>query len=450
MYNNGKNKVTKLIEEVKGLKKRIVLLYFFILIGGLIGCQPRAKIVEELQKVEAMEAFEEYNGFRVENGRFYFTAIHQEQFNVYAMDINTKDLEKVFTEIHAYDSFIPLEEQGAVYVDTEGNLFYKKQGKEIKIDEKITGFNSPNVLVSPNREGVLYTKGTNQQSSLYRYMLDEKQPQLIVNNIPQDAYINFSFTTQWSNKINYFVFNNNEVYNDEGEKIATIEASSLRWSPNDRYIAYIEVPQHKIENKIIIGEWETYIGDKLKLYDIEENKQHVIMENPSGFIDPIDGIQWSRDSSKVAILEGNIVKGEENYLERMEYQNVGIYNLPKQEVKRVENFKYNYYQILFTDLIYGKNLGIKEGLEIVSINDDKRKIYDAPTLLNNRDMFIIMTPDKAYLVNGTALIEVNPKGEDRKLIDLPWEVNTMYFDEKNNKLIIINQNQEMFLYSLKN
>ncbi|WP_026476915.1 hypothetical protein [Alkaliphilus transvaalensis] len=427
------------------MKKVVILLCLFFLLGSVNGCRPNARTIRQLEKVDEMEEFQDYSGFRTEDGRFYFTAMVEGEFNVYSIDIETREVNQLFTQIDQYDSFIPLQGLGAVYVDQEGVLYYKNQGEEIIIDRDISGFNGPNVIVSLNRDRVLYTKGDHQTSDLYLYIFQQGEPQMVVSNISQDAYKDFYFITQWANNIDYFIFDK-DVYNAEGQPLFSLEATTTKWAPNDEFIAYIQMPENPDEKSIIIGDWTTYIGDKLVLFNLDTGEEKVILENPDGLIDPIDSIQWNQDSSKVAIIEGEIILIE-NVLERIDYQQISVYDIKNSEIQKVEDINQNFYEMLFNDYIYSKSLGTKNPLHIIPIDGGKRRSYEEPIILNNRSMFVIRREEIGYLIDGRRLIEITSNGKERQILELPWEPIAMFLEDKHQKLILINRNLEMFLYS---
>ncbi|MBM7614993.1 hypothetical protein [Alkaliphilus hydrothermalis] len=430
------------------MKKAIIIICLLALVGGGVGCSPNQRVVERLQKIEAMEPYREYSPFRVEEGRLYFTTLENDGLNVYRMNIKSKEVDKIFSRIEEYDSFVPLVEDEAVYVDAEGNLFHKKNGKEKKIDTQISGLNSPNVLIAPTRDGVLYTKGTHESSDLYMHLFEEDESRLIKRNITEEAYNNFSFATQWSNERNYFVFNNNEVYNNKGEKISNIEATSMRWAPKDNYIAYIQKPDNREGNKVQIGHWQTYIGEKFILHNVDNGEEKVMLKTSYGLVDPIDSIQWSKNGEMTAVLEGKVNRGKEDVLEKIDYKGVQVYHIATEKLTKMEGLKFNFYQLLFNEYVYGKNLGEQGPLEIRPIGEGEEKTFKEPLMLNDKDLFMIINQDKAYLINGDELIQLDDKGESNSLMRFPWTPYAMYYDEKNQGLIIINEAKEMFLYSL--
>lgn len=428
-------------------------IFNFIMIFSiitLIGCNNIAMDKgsgEGLQQIKEVQGFSALNGYKVKEGKFYFTGIKDREWY-----FNTLDLEKVYIkenqnhqEAENYDLYIPLGEEAAVYVDVKGQLFYRRDSQEKRIDEGIMGIHRPNLLVSPNQNGILYTKGAKENADLYAYFFQQDKPILIKRGIPQEAFITFSFTTQWSYTGNYFLYYNTEVYDNKGILYTTIEATTAQWSPDDKYIVYIKKPHNLRQQQIQIGDWKTYIGTQMLLLSIEEKKDRIIYEDTTGLIDPIDNIQWSKDASKVSIAVGEITKTPYGELEKVDYNKIFVYNLLQQDSTEVKNMPYNYHEILFNNYIYASSLGKRDILEIVSIDGGDRRKYENPKLLNGQDMFVISHNREAYFLDKQNLMMFTSQGQEKVIIQLPWEVSEVYFDTKTRKFIFINKDRNIYL-----
>ena len=392
----------------------------------------------ELIKVEEVENFTNINGFKVENGRFYFTGIKDDRWGFYELNLNNYNIQERYNKIGEYDVFIPLENNDAIYVDIDGNLFVRKDGNDKKIDGEIYGVYSPNIVVSPDQQGILYTKGEQGKADLYRYMLDDDLPKKIRGNISDDAFTTFSYTTHWGN----------EIYDEDGHLYHNINGTATKWSPNDDAIAFIKNPENLQEGEIFIGDRNTYIGTEFAIFYMNDKKEETIYENEIGLIDAVDSIQWSKDGSIVGLSVGTINKNTKGQLENIDYEKIFIYSFKDKKNKEVENMPYNFYEILFNQYVYGSSIGKRDRVEIVEVFDNSRMIFDQPVILNGKDMFIISNKDIAYLANGRELIEVNNEGESRIVTEFPWDVYEMYFDDGTNQLIITNRGQLLFLIKM--
>lgn len=399
----------------------------------------------QLFKVEAVDEFTSLNGFKVEDGIFYFSGIQGDQWVFYGLDLNSVKLKRRYDEIGDYDVYIPLKGKDAIYVDLDGKLFYTKSGVEKAIDEKIYGSYSPNILVSRDESVILYTKGSQEESSLYLYALGEKAPKLIKDKVSSDAFFTFSYTTHWSDKSGYFIFDNNEIYNKEGEFLSKIDATASKWSPNDDKIAFIRKPEDLKQNQIVIGDWQSYIGYEFAIFNIEQDKDETIYKNEEGLLDAIDNIQWGSDGKLVGISTGSIEKGSNSELERVNYEKIFVWNVDDAKGKEIENMPYNFYEILFDRYVYGSSIGKRDRVEIVEVWGENRKIFSKPVILNSEDMFVTTDENKAYLLDGKDLVQFNVNGTSSILVQLPWTVSEMYFDKKTEQLILINEQLEMFL-----
>ncbi|AOY75209.1 hypothetical protein [Clostridium formicaceticum] len=425
----------------------MMIVCIFILLTGCNNNPENKENPTPLQKVEDIKDFSTINGYKVGEGKFYFSATKKNQWFFYSLDLKTKALERRHPEAGEYDLYIPIEEESAVYVDLEGQLFYRKEEEEKKIDEEISGVHRPNLLISPNQTAILYTKGPQKEASLYLYYFDQDQPILIKENIPEDAFQTFSFTTQWSHKTNYFLYYNSEVYDDEGKYYASLEATTSKWAPDDSYIVYIRKPAEAEE--VLIGDWRTHIGTALALLQVKEKEDKTIYENLQGLVDPIDNIQWSKDASKVSISAGEIIKTPHGELEAVKYEKVFVYDINSSKGVLVENVPYNYYEILFNNYLYASSLGKRDALAFIEIDGEDRKVYENPVLLNSQDMFVISYEKEAFFLDGKELKRRSPDGKEEEILSLPWEVNEIYFDEKTKTFIITNKEMELYLFYFK-
>jgi len=174
-------------------KKLFLFINIFAILIVFIGCStlpseegnknvPIDVKKGELIQVKSVENFSNINGFKIEDGRFYFSGIRNDKWGFYSLDLINHNIEKRYSQIGEYDVFIPLNGDDAIYIDLDGNLFIRQNGNDKKIDEKIYGSYSPNILISPDQKGILYTKGEQENASLYMYMLDKDKP---IENIRQ-------------------------------------------------------------------------------------------------------------------------------------------------------------------------------------------------------------------------------------------------------------------------
>lgn len=400
---------------------------------------------QNLLRVEEIEGFSTVNGYKVEDGKFYFTGIKDRDWYFYSLDVTTHEITRKHHDAANYDLYIPFDEGNAVYIDLEGQLFYRIGNEEKKIDEGIRGTHRPNLLISPQQNAILYTKGPEEDADLYLYYFQEAKPILIKEGISKEAFRTFSFTTQWSRKENYFIYHNQEIYDNRGRLYSTVDATITKWSPDDKYLVFIKMPDKG--EKIVIGGWETYIGKELLLFIVEEKKTKKIYENPKGLIDPIDSIQWSKDGSTLGMSIGEIIKFTYGELEKMNYEKVFVYDIHSGEGVEVEEVFYNYYEILFDNYLYGSSLGKRDVLELIAVYGEDRKKYENPVILNSQDMFVISHATEGYLVDGGNLMMVNPEGNEEKIATLPWKIKEVYFDITTMTFIIINN--EMEIYTLK-
>lgn len=434
------------------MKKKITWVMILLLII-LNGCGQQKRSIppadtSQLQRAEALEQFKEITGYQAKGGKFYFTAMPEGNLSYYSFDFATGRLSLHFDQIQQFLSFIPLDHQRAVYVDMDNQLYYRRDNENIKLDEEISGLNSPNVLVSPDGKGVLYTKKDDSKHSLYRYMFEEGgRPEKVIDEMEEEAFNTFHFTTQWSNHSHYFIYYHQQVYDHRGKLVATLNGTTSKWSPDDRHIAFIKMPRNKDLNEITIGDWHTFVGRELILFDLENYTRTTLFREEEGFIDPIENIQWSHDGSRVAISQGEIIKTEE-YFERLNYDKILVYDLKEDEKLILEPMDYNFYGFVFNNFIYGTNLGVKEPLALVSIKDNERRKYDDAIILNSKDMYFITHQDQAYMVRNKTLVEFNPQGEERELMKFPWEVFSVFLDDETNTMVIINRAGEVYLLKI--
>jgi hypothetical protein len=407
--------------------------------------QEQAFTPKELQQINEVNEFTTINGYKVEEGMFYFSGVKANQWKFYALNLDTKEVGEKHREIGIMDVFIPLEGKSAIFVDVDGQLFYRREDKDQMIDDEVFGEYSPNLLMSPDLKGVLYTKGPKEDAHVYCYMLDENKPRLIKENISRETFETFPHATHWSNTSKYFILNNSHLYDNRGNFYTSLEGTSAKWSPNDEYIAFIQKPADLKERKIIIGDWVTSIGTQMKLFTIKNQKNEIIYENKEGLIDVIDSIQWSKDSSRVGISIGKIEASPQGELDFVNYEKIAVYYVPEKKLVEIKNIPYNYYEFLFNTYVYGSTLGNREVLEIMEIEGKERKLYEQPALLNSKDMFVISNEEEAYLINGTDLIKLNPKGQEEMIIEFPWKISEMYYDSQTKNLIIINEQMNLFL-----
>lgn len=436
------------------------LLFFIIVISLLIGytgCSINKGSIKdevynakkgELFHVKNIDGFSSLSGFKVDGESFFFSGTKEGSWGYFKLDLSNMGLKKIYDTIGGYDVFIPLEGQDAIYVDLDGRLFVRKNGKDKKIDENIHGMYSPNILVSPDQKGILYIKGKEGEAGLYRYMLDEDVPIKIKDSISKEAFFTFTFTTHWSNKSHFFIFDNNEVYDSHGKLYAVINGTAAKWSPNDEMIAFIRKPQNLKDKQIFIGDWKSYIGSEFAIFNIDNRSDETIYKNDIGLIDAIDSIQWAKDSSLIAISVGKINKSKSGELESTDYEKIFVYNVESKMEAEVESMPYNFYEVLFHNYVYGSSIGKRDRIEIVQVFNKDRYKFEEPVILNNIDMFIISEDKAAYLISGNELIEFNIEGESRIIKKLPWEVSEMYFVPITNQLIIINKDLLLFVIKL--
>ena len=432
-------------------KTKLIAVFIILLLAT--ACSPLQRIGQgdnstRLQRLEEAEKFENLNGFKAEEGRFYFSGIMEGKLGFFSINLSTHEVEKEDWDIGEYDLYVPLKKQESIIVNFDGELIHRKENKDKRIAVDISGEYSPNVILSPDRRLLLYTTGSRQGATLYRYDIDNEEVKKIKDSITEEAFYTFHYTTLWSNKSGYFIHNNEEIYDDKGEGFAVIKATSAKWSPDDKYIAYIQMPQDIEEQRIQIGDWKSYIGNEFKLYNLKDRTDEVLFKNSEGYIDPVDSIQWSKDSTRVAISEGKIIKSVEGELEEMQYERVMVYGLKDSKSHTVNDMKYNHYEFIFNTLVYGNNFGIREAMEIVSIDREERKSFQNPVMLNSKELFVITHKDKGYFVNGRDLMHINKDGKASVLISLPWKIDEMYIDYETEQLIIINENMELYLVKL--
>ena len=435
------------------MRKMYIAVLMIMII--LTGCNPLKRIgdgedTSGLKKLEETEKFQNINGFKAEKGKFYFSGIQEENLGFFSINLRNHEIEKEDWDIAEYDLYIPLENQESIIVNFDGELIHRRNNQDTKIDTEISGEYSPNILLSPNRKQLIYTKGPREGATLCGYNLTEGEKIKIKDKITDEAFYTFHYTTQWSNSSNYFLHNNDEIYDIEGNLYDKIEGTTAKWSPNDDYIAYIEMPKDKEKQKIQIGDWISYIGTNFSIFDIQGKNATVIFKNSGGLIDPVDSIQWSRDSSRVSISEGKIIKSTGGELEEIQYDRVLVYGIEDKKKYEVKDMRYNHYEFIFNNMLYGNNFGMREALEIIDIETGKRKSYAKPIMLNSKELFMISHGDRGYFVNGKELLQITKDGKVSTLINLPWNIDEMYIDTDTEQLIVINEKMELYLIKLKN
>lgn len=421
------------------------------LVLGLVlletGCTPRAyhkPPVDHFEEISEIAALGDITGHQAKEGHFYFTAMDQGGFAYYSLDLVSKEVRLLFDGLENYLSFIPIDEKRAIYVNGESQLIYWEGEKKIRLDEGISGLESPNVMVSPDGSRVLYTKGMGEEAALYHIQLPDGSPKRVIGNLEEEAFKTFHFTTQWSNQGKYFTYYHQQVFDADANLVASFLGTSSKWSPTDEYIAFIKIPPERSANAITIGEWDTFVGRELMIYELESGKETIVFSDAQGFIDPVESIQWSPRGGKVAISHGKIVE-QEDYLEKLHYDKILVYHLATQEKSSIEPMAYNYYDFLQEDILYGNNLGVKEALEVVSLRNGSRTKFNGPVILNSQDMYGITHGERAYMVDGQQLLEFDEEGKHRVLMNLPWELYSLYFDQKTETFVMVNRDQQLFI-----
>lgn len=433
--------------------KRTPVIIILILIIILSSCSPLSRIqqndeTKDLRRVEETDKFQNLNGFKVEKGKFYFSGIQQEKLGFFSINLENLQIEKEDWDIGEYDLYSPIEKQESIIVNFDNELIHRKNNREKRIDTDISGEYSPNILLSPNKDFILYTKGDRQAAALYLYNIEAGEGKNIKSRITEEAFYTFHYTTQWSNNSGYFVFNNEEIYDNTGKLHDKIQATSSKWSPNDEYIAFIEMPKDLEGNRIKIGDWISYIGRDFNIYKVKKKSSKIIFNNPEGFIDPVESIQWSQDSSRVAISQGNIKRTKGKELEEIQYDSVLVYDIEEDRKYEVKDMNYNHYQFIFSNLIYGNNFGMREPMEVVDIESGERKSFDNPKMLNSKEAFIVLHKKRGFMIDDRDILQINEEGKVSTLISLPWEVEEMYIDKDTEQLIIINSGMELYLLKI--
>ncbi len=433
-------------------KTRSVALLLIILV--LFSCSPLRRIEEndgvekDLVVIEETNKFENLNGFKAEKGKFYFSGILEEKLGFFSLSLINGKLEKEDWDIGEFDLYVPLKNQESIIVNFDGQLIHRKEGKDKKIDEDISGEYSPNISLSPDKKLLLYTKGPREKAALYRYDIIKGDKKVIKEKISDEAFYTFHYTTLWSNTAGYFVYNNEEIYDDKGVLYGNISATTSKWSPKDDYIAYIQKPQELEAAEIQIGDWKSSIGEVFNIYELKSKESKALFSSGEGFIDPVDSIQWSKDGSRVAISEGKIIMTTGRELEEIQYKKVLVYDIENNKSYEVDDMKYNHYQFIFNNILYGNNFGVREPMEIINYEEDVRNSYDSPVMLNSKDIFVIDHGGRGYFVNGKSLMEIAPDGGVTTFLGLPWEIDEMYIDHDTEQLIIINDAMELYLLKL--
>ncbi|SCY40152.1 TolB-like translocation protein [Alkaliphilus peptidifermentans] len=432
---------------MKKFTKLFILIGFTIILVSCGGIYPRERPLPQeglaLEEAIVDEGIRSKTGVDIANGKFYFTGMTDTGFNYYMINSSTMEKTIIFEGLENYDWFTPLMEEEALYVDYDGALYILSNGEGKQMEENITGTRRPNVVVSPDRKAVLYTKDSSMGHQLYLYDLNENNAILIKEALLEDEFLNFLRATHWSNHGDYFILNNEEIYDRNGSFIAQIEALSLKWSPNDEWIAYIASSPESEKTSIIIGDRETFIGTDFCLFSLVDYSETVIYSREEGLINPIDAIQWNESSSRVAIAVGTI-KMIEDYYEGMDYKEVLTYDIASDERNIIEKMPYNYYEFIFDDYLYVYNLGKREALVIMNVISREKIEFDAPLLLNSKDMFIITNGNLAYLINNNQLMEFTRDGEYNPLFTFPWPAEEVHYDSDEKQFIIINTDNNIY------
>ncbi len=435
------------------MRKTRTLVLFFILLA-LSSCSPLSRPeekdseVKKLVRVEETNKFQNLNGFKAEKGKFYFSGILEKKLGFFSLDLNNGKLEKEDWDIAEFDLYVPLENQESIIVNFDGELLHRKEGKDRKIDEDISGEYSPNILLSPDRQMLLYTKGPREKAALYRYDIIREEKKLIKDIISDEAFYTFHYTTLWSNAAGYFIYNNEEIYDDKGVFYSNISATSSKWSPKDDYIAYIQEPRNKEAANIQIGDWKSSIGEAFHIFELRTKETKALFSSGEGFIDPVDSIQWSKDGTRVAISEGRIIMTANRELEEIQYKKVLLHDIENNKQYVIDDMPYNHYQFIFNSILYGNNFGVREPMEIINYEEAVRNSYESPVMLNSNDLFVIDYGESGYFVNGRSLMQITPNGEVTTFLRLPWKIDEMYIDDTTGQLIMINDAMELYLLKL--
>lgn len=433
------------------MKRTPVIIILILMI--ITSCSPQRRIRDnttssELRRVEETEIFQNLNGFKVEKGRFYFSGIQEEKLGFFSLNLENLQIEKEDWDIGEFDLYSPIEKQESIIVNFDSELIHRKNSKDKRVDTDVSGEYSPNILLSPNKDFILYTKGSREAAALYLYDIEGGEGKNIKNTISEEAFYTFHYTTQWSNSSKFFIFNNEEIYDNTGKLYDSLQATSSKWSPNDEYIAFIGLPEDLENNRIRIGDWVSYIGKDFNVYDVKRKSTKRVFNNPEGFIDPVESIQWSKDSSRLAISEGSINRSEGEALEEIEYDNVLVYDIEEDKKFEVKDMKYNHYEFIFSTLLYGNNFGMREPMELVGIESGDRKSFEKPIMLNSKEPFVVVHKESGFMINGRDILRIDKEGGVSTLISLPWEVDEMYLDSDTGQLILINSEMELYLLKI--
>lgn len=429
----------------------VIMLALLMMLA--VGCSPQRRLGErtyttELRRVVEADKFQNINGFKVEKGRFYFSGVYEERLGFFSINLNNLQIEKEDWNVGEFDLYIPIEKHESVLVNFDSELIHRKNNKDKRVDSGVSGEYSPNLLLSPNKDFMLYTKGSREAADLYLYDIEAGKGKNIKRGITEEAFYTFQYTTQWSNSSRFFIFNNQEIYDNTGKLHDSIQAASTKWSPNDEYIAFIGLPEDLESNRIRIGDWVSYIGRDFNVYNVKSKNIKRVFSSPEGFIDPVESIQWSKDSGRAAILAGSIKRAEGEELEEIEYDRVHVYDIAEDKKFQVEDMKYNHYQFVFDTLLYGNNFGMREPMVLVKIQTGERRSFDKPIMLNSKEPFVEMHRDSGYMINGRDILRIDREGEVSVLKSLPWEVDEMYLDTETEQLILINSEMEIYLLKI--
>ena len=131
-------------------------------------------------------------------------------------------------------------------------------------------------------------------------------------------------------------------------------------------------------------------------------------------------------------------------MERVDYKKIFVYDVLEQDSKEIGNMPYNYHEILFNNYIYASSLGKKDILKIISIDGEFNRQYEKPKLLNAKDMFVISHDNEAYFLDKSNLMTFTPQ-QEKVILELPWDVNEIYFDTKTRKFIFITKDNYLYI-----
>jgi len=433
------------------MKKNITFIIIVCAISLMCyACRPQERIgkveADDLVEITELNEINNITGFKAENNKFYFTGIEDKSFNFYFVDLKTKEITKEHSMIEEYDSFIPLRRGEALLVNPQGDLIYRKNQTDKEIDTQVSTDYGANLLVSPKLNKAIYTKGTEGDADLYLFTINEDRPILIKENISKEAFMTFSYTTVWSNTGEYFIFNNNEIYDSNGIMYDSIEAASIKWAPNDESIGFIRMPKELNNARIYSSHWQSYVGSEYAIYNLKQKKDNTVLAR-EGLVNVFEDISWSEDSLKTGLSIGEINRAADGALNSMKYNSIFIYDISDDSKKVIEDMAYNYKDFLFNNYIFGSNLGKRDIIEIIEIDGNENKKYKNPKILNSKDMFVAYLDNNAYILSDRELIRIN-KGnitQTNTLITFPWDVASIHVDVKGKQFVIMNKTNQIFI-----